>query len=72
MIHRNQFILSLPDLVSRLSWGMVFQLQPLADEEKLSMLTMRANHRGIHLSEEVGKYILTHCPRHMGTFICGA
>lgn len=59
--------LGLPDLVSRLSWGIVFQLHPLADEEKLSILMMRANQRGISLSEEVGKYILTHCPRHMGT-----
>lgn len=59
--------LKLPDLISRLSWGIVFQLHPLDDAEKLSILTMRANHRGISLSEEVGKYILTHCPRHMGT-----
>lgn len=59
--------LSLPDLVSRLSWGIVYPLQPLADTEKLAILTMRANYRGISLSEEVGKYILTHCPRHMGT-----
>jgi DnaA family protein len=59
--------ISLPDLVSRLSWGFVFQLHPLDDREKLSILTMRANKRGISLSEEVGKYILTHCPRHMGT-----
>lgn len=59
--------LGLPDLISRLSWGIVFQLHPLDDAEKLSILTMRARHRGISLSEEVGKYILTHCPRHMGT-----
>lgn len=59
--------LRLPDLVSRLSWGIVFQLHALADAEKLSALTMRANCRGINLSEEVGKYILTHCPRHMST-----
>lgn len=59
--------LSLPDLISRLSWGIVYQLHPLADKEKLFVLTMRANRRGITLSEEVGKYILTHCPRHMGT-----
>jgi DnaA family protein len=59
--------LQLPDLVSRLSWGVIFQLHPLADAEKLSILTLRANRRGITLSDEVGKYILTHCPRHMGT-----
>lgn len=59
--------ITLPDLVSRLSWGIVYALQPLTDQEKISVLTMRANRRGISLSEEVGKYILTHCPRHMGT-----
>ena len=59
--------LKLPDLISRLSWGFVFQLYLLEDTEKLFILTMRANRRGIILSDEVGKYILTHCPRHMGT-----
>ena len=59
--------LRLPDLVSRLSWGIVYQLHPLSDAEKLIVLTMRANQRGITLSEDVGKFILTHCPRHMAT-----
>ncbi len=59
--------LTLADLVSRMSWGIVYRLHSLVDAEKLSVLTMRANQRGITLSEEVGKYILTHCPRHMGT-----
>lgn len=59
--------LELPDLTSRLSWGMTFQLHSLTDAEKLSILTLRAKHRGISLSEEVGKYLLTHCPRNMGT-----
>ncbi|TAK75986.1 MAG: DnaA regulatory inactivator Hda [Gammaproteobacteria bacterium] len=59
--------IGLADLVSRLSWGVVYQLHSLSDAEKLSVLIMRAHRRGISLSEEVGKYILTHCPRHMGT-----
>jgi DnaA family protein len=59
--------LALPDIASRLSWGVVFQLQPLSDQEKLSVLIMRAERRGMTLSEEVGKFILTHCPRHMST-----
>lgn len=59
--------LCLPDLISRLAWGIIYQLHPLSDDEKLFVLTMRANRRGISLSEEVGKYILTHCPRHMST-----
>jgi DnaA family protein len=59
--------LVLPDLISRLSWGVVFQLQPLSDTEKLAVLIMRAQRRGMILSEEVGKFILNHCPRHMTT-----
>lgn len=59
--------LKLPDLISRLSYGVLYQLHPLTDDEKLAALTMRAMRRGITLSEEVGKYILTHCPRHMRT-----
>ncbi len=61
--------LALPDVISRLAWGMVFQLQALTDAEKLAMLVMRAERRGMLLSEEVGKYILTHCPRHMSTLV---
>ncbi|MDR3477751.1 MAG: DnaA regulatory inactivator Hda [Gammaproteobacteria bacterium] len=59
--------LALPDLVSRLSWGVAFQLQSLTDAEKLAVLVMRADRRGMTLSEEVGKFILNHCPRHMST-----
>jgi len=57
----------LPDMVSRLAWGVVFQLQPLSDAEKLETFIMRAERRGMMLNEEVGKFILTHCPRHMST-----
>ena len=59
--------IQLPDLVSRLSWGIVYQMHSLSDDDKLAALKMRAHQRGISLSDDVGKYILTHCPRHMGT-----
>lgn len=57
----------LPDMMSRLAWGVVFQVQPLSDAEKLEAFIMRAERRGITLNEDVGKFILTHCPRHMST-----
>lgn len=59
--------IKLPDLVSRLSSGIVFQIQPLTDDEKLTALRMRAHGRGINLSDDVGRYLLNHCPRHMST-----
>lgn len=57
----------LPDLISRMSSGLVFQLASLSDSEKLDALITRAHRRGITLSEEVGKYLLAHSPRHMAT-----
>jgi len=59
--------LALPDLRSRLAWGMVFQLQPLDDEEKLAGLCQRARARGLELPEKVGRYLLQRCPRDMST-----
>lgn len=59
--------LVMPDVLSRLTWGMTFQLLPLSDNQKLEVLIMRASRRGMTLVEEVGRYILTHCPRHMST-----
>ncbi len=57
----------LPDMMSRLAWAVVFQVQPLSDDEKLEAFIMRAERRGMTLNEDVGKFILTHCPRHMST-----
>lgn len=57
--------LNLPDLVSRLAWGVVFQLHVLSDEDKLAALSMRAKLRGLVLNEEVGQFLLRRCPRNM-------
>jgi DnaA family protein len=55
--------LTLPDLVSRLSWGPVFQLEPLSDEEKLRALQLRAKGRGMVLPDEVAEYLMKHTER---------
>jgi DnaA family protein len=49
----------LPDLRSRLSLALVFQLQLLSDEEKLRALQLRASRRGLQLPDDVGRFILT-------------
>lgn len=55
--------LSLPDLGSRLAWGPVFHLEPLADEEKVAALQSRAGRRGLDLEAEVAAYLIKRCPR---------
>ena len=52
-----------PDLTSRLSWGLVFALLPLDDENKLMAIVERAHARGMDLPQEVARYLLSHCRR---------
>jgi DnaA family protein len=57
--------LGLPDLVSRLGWGPVFQLSALTDIEKRGALQLRAHRRGLEMGDEVADYLLKRCPRDM-------
>lgn len=57
--------ITLPDLLSRLGWGPVYQLQTLNDSEKAAALRMRARQRGMDLSGEVADYLLHHASRDM-------
>lgn len=61
----RQLTIQLPDLVSRLSWGAVFQVAELSDEEKIMAIRMRAGLRGIQLPEDVAKYLVHHASRKM-------
>ncbi len=53
----------LPDLLSRLQSGVVFQVHEPDDEDKLQALRKRAARRGLELSEEVARYILQRTER---------
>ncbi|HEB82307.1 MAG TPA: DnaA regulatory inactivator Hda [Gammaproteobacteria bacterium] len=55
----------LPDLRSRLSWGPVFQLLPLSDEDKYQALSYRARQNGLELPRQVADYLMQRYPRDM-------
>jgi DnaA family protein len=55
--------LTMPELVSRLSRGLVYALQPLNDDQKLTAMRQRAQNRGMTLGDDVARYILSRCPR---------
>jgi len=55
----------LPDLRSRLSWGPIFQLQNLSDNEKFQALRFRAKQNGLELPENVADYLMQRYPRDM-------
>ncbi|MCE8021191.1 DnaA regulatory inactivator Hda [Halomonas sp. MCCC 1A11036] len=61
----RQLPVKLPDLASRLAWGVTFHLQHLDDSERLQALQLRARVRGMQLPDEVARYILHRGPRRL-------
>lgn len=59
----------LPDLKSRLGWGLTLQLHPLSDTQKIQAMQKRAQRRGMELSDEVGRYLLSRCNRDLGNLM---
>lgn len=57
--------IQLPDLQSRLSWGVTYQVHPLEDEALLGALQLRAKERGLELPNEVGVFLIRRCSRTM-------
>jgi DnaA family protein len=48
------------DLRTRLGWGLVYQVQPLSDDEKALALQQHAQARGFILPHDVTQYLLRH------------
>lgn len=53
------------DLRTRLSWGLIYQLHGLTDDEKIAALTQSAQARGMTVSPAILSYLLTHYRRDM-------
>jgi DnaA family protein len=53
------------DVVTRLGWGLVYQVHGLTDVEKAAALGARASARGFTLQPDVSQYLLTHARRDM-------
>lgn len=56
--------LRLPDLRSRLAWGLSLSLQPLDDAGRLQLLQSLAARRALKLPDDVARYLLDRMPRH--------
>ena len=53
------------DLRTRLGWGLVYEVLPLADAEKPAALARHARERGFALADDVIDYLLAHGRRDM-------
>ncbi|GAB4393771.1 MAG: DnaA regulatory inactivator Hda [Gammaproteobacteria bacterium] len=58
-----QLALSLPDLQSRLTAGAVFHMQELTDEDKIILLKLKAEQKGILLSDQLAEFFIKRCER---------
>ncbi len=59
----------LADLRSRLRWGPVFQLRPLSDDDKKTVMQRRAKYNGLTLSEPVADYLFRHFSRDLADLL---
>jgi DnaA family protein len=55
--------LGLPDLASRLAWGLRLPLMPLEDQDKLAVINLHSKALGFSLSEDVQHYLLKYHDR---------
>ena len=61
----RQLSMTLPDLLSRLQSGVVFQVPQLDDVDKIRALQLRARLRGFELGDDVASYVLQRNARSM-------
>lgn len=57
----------LPDLKTRLGWGLTLRVQPLNDDEKLLVLGAYARSLGLDLPPQVGRFLLSHHRRDLSS-----
>ncbi len=65
----RELSVQLPDLASRLSWGALFNIKALSDEQCIQAMQMRAGFRGLELTAEVAQYIYHRCQRDLDTLL---
>jgi DnaA family protein len=59
----NEIAIQLPDLKTRLNWGLTLKIQPLVDNDRVTALIFKANQMGFEISPQVGLFLLSHYDR---------
>ena len=55
--------IELPDLKTRMSWGLTLKLTELTDEQQLNALIYKANDLGFEIPVNVGRFLVSHYAR---------
>ncbi len=61
----NSLSFTLPDLKTRINWGLSLKIQPLDDNDKIAALTHKAQQMGLEIAPQVARFLLTHYDRNL-------
>lgn len=59
----GEISVQLPDLKTRLNWGLTLKLQALSEDDQISALIIKARRMGFEISPQVGLFLLNHYSR---------
>ncbi len=59
----NDMAIQLPDLKTRLNWGLTLKIQPLTDSDRIAALIFKADQMGFEIAPQAGRFLLTHYDR---------
>lgn len=59
----TELSVQLPDLKTRLNWGLTLKLQDLSDDDSIKALAYKAKQMGFEFSPKVGRFLLNHYAR---------
>jgi DnaA-homolog protein len=63
----NEMAIQLPDLKTRLNWGLTLKIQPLGDSDRITALIFKADKMGFEISPQTGHFLLTHYNRDLSS-----
>jgi DnaA family protein len=53
----------LPDLKTRLNWGLTLKIKALSDNDKISALIFKADRLGFEIAPQTGRFLVSHYDR---------
>jgi DnaA family protein len=59
----NALSIQLPDLKTRLNWGLALKIKVLSDDERIAALIFKANQLGFEITPQTGDFLVSHYDR---------
>ena len=61
----NALAFTLPDLKTRMNWGLSLKIQALNDEDKIAALRQKAQQMGFEIAPQAARFLLTRYGRNL-------